>query len=58
MSYGGELATDYNYTNSAEYIIEVPVIMDGKEVARVSAPYTQAELNRRETRNSRKLGKV
>lgn len=58
MSYGGELATDYNYTNSAEYIITVPVTIDGKEVARVSAPYTQAELNRRETRDSRKLGKV
>ena len=58
MAYGGELVSDYNYTNSAEYIIEVPVTIDGKEVARVSAPYTQAELNRRETRDSRKLGKV
>ena len=58
MSYGGELASDYSYSNSAEYIIEVPVTMDGKEIARVSAPYTQAELNRRETRDSRKKGKV
>jgi tape measure domain-containing protein len=58
MSYGGELATDYNYTNNAEYIITVPVTVDGKEVARVTAPYTQAELSRRETRESRKLGKV
>ena len=58
MSYGGELDSDYSYTNSAEYIIEVPVAIDGKEVARVSAPYTQAELTRRETRDSRKRGKV
>ena len=58
MAYGGELDADYSYTNSGEYIIEVPVTIDGKEVARVSAPYTQAELNRRETRDSRKRGKV
>ena len=58
MAYSGELASDYNYTNSAEYIIEVPVTVDGKEVARVTAPYTQAELNRRDTRDSRKRGKV
>lgn len=58
MSYGGELATDYSYTNNAEYIITVPVTVDGKEVARVTAPYTQAELTRRETRDSRKRGKV
>jgi phage-related protein len=58
MAYGGELISDYSYTNSAEYIIEVPVLMDGKEIARVSAPYTQAELTRRETRDSRKKGKV
>jgi hypothetical protein len=58
MAYGGELAEDYNYTNSGEYIITVPVTVDGKEVARVTAPYTQAELTRRETRDSRKRGKV
>lgn len=58
MAYGGELDSDYSYTNSAEYIITVPVTVDGKEVARVTAPYTQAELTRRETRDSRKRGKV
>ena len=58
MAYGGELGGDYNYSNSSEYVIEVPVVMDGKEVARVTAPYTQAELNRIETRDSRKRGRV
>ena len=58
MAYGGELAEDYSYTNNAEYIITVPVAVDGKEVARVTAPYYQAELSRRETRDSRKKGKV
>jgi phage-related protein len=57
-AYGGELGGDYNYSNSSEYVIEVPVVMDGKEVARVTAPYTQAELNRIETRDSRKRGRV
>jgi tape measure domain-containing protein len=58
MSYGGELDADYSYTNTAEYVIMVPVEVDGKEVARVTAPYYQAELNRRDTRDSRKRGKV
>jgi tape measure domain-containing protein len=58
MAYGGELVEDYSYSNSAEYIITVPVAVDGKEVARVTAPYYQAELSRRETRDSRKKGKV
>ena len=36
--------------------VEVPVVMDGKEVARVTAPYTEAELNKRQTRANRKKG--
>ena len=58
MAYAGELSADYNYTRSAEYTIEVPVVLDGKEVAKVTAPYTEAELNKRQTRNSRKRGKL
>lgn len=58
MSYGGELDSDYSYNTNVEYIITVPVAVDGKEVARVTAPYYQAELNRRDTRDSRKKGKV
>jgi hypothetical protein len=58
MAYGGELDADYNYSNTAEYIITVPLAVDGKEVARATAPYYQAELSRRETRDSRKQGKV
>lgn len=58
MAYGGELDSDYSYSNSAEYIITVPVAVDGKEVARATATHMQAELSRRETRDSRKRGKV
>lgn len=36
--------------------VEVPVVMDGKEVARITAPYTEAELNKRQTRADRKKG--
>ena len=58
MAYGGELSTDYNYSNSSEYTIEVPLTVDGKEFARATATYTQNELSKRENRESRKHGRV
>ena len=58
MAYGGELASDYNYSNSSEYTIEVPLALDGKVVAKATARYTQEELNKSETRERRKTGKV
>ena len=39
-------------SNGAVYKIEVPVIMEGREIARVSAPYTQKELDRYNKINS------
>lgn len=54
---GGSLNSDYDYYTQAEYTIIVPVNLDGKEVARVTAPYTEAELNKRQTRQNRKLGR-
>ena len=45
-------STDYD----ANYTIIVPVEIDGKETARVIAPYTEAELDKRQRRNSRKHG--
>lgn len=53
----GSLNSDYDYYTQAEYTIIVPVDLDGKEVARVTAPYTEAELNKRQTRQNRKLGR-
>ena len=55
--YGGELSADYEYYRNAQYTIVVPVEMDGKEVARVTAPYTEAELNKRQARENRKRGR-
>ena len=42
---------DRNYTFS------IPLYIDGKEVARATATYNQAELNKLEKRNNRKRGK-
>lgn len=47
---------EYEGTVDFNYTIVVPVEVDGREIARVTAPYTQAELERRETRNNRKRG--
>lgn len=56
MSYRGTLSEDYEYTMNAHYTIVVPIEYDGREVARVTAPYTEAELNKRQTRANRKNG--
>lgn len=58
MSYNGELSADYSYYGNAKYVIEVPLEIDGREVARTTATYTQEELDRRQTRESRKRGKA
>ena len=57
MAYAGEMSVDYSYFQRHEYVIEVPVIVDGREIARATAPYTQEELDKRQTRDSRKRGK-
>lgn len=54
--FGAELSGDYEYYNSARYTIEVPLNIDGKEAGRVIAPYTEAELNKRQNRANRKKG--
>ena len=51
MTIGGgirDLDENYNYTRSARYTIIVPVELEGREVARVTAPYTEAELNKKQ----------
>lgn len=51
-----DLDDNYSYTRTARYTIVVPVEIDGKETARVTAPYTEAELERRDKFNSRLRG--
>lgn len=55
---GFEMSGDYDYYRNAQYVVEVPLSVDGKEFARATASYTQEELNRQQSRNSRKRGKV
>lgn len=58
MAYSGELSSDYDYYRRADYTIEVPLTLDGKEVARATASYTQDELDKRQTRDERKRGRI
>lgn len=58
LAYAGGLPDEYEYSRNSVYTIVVPVEIDGKEVAKVTAPYTQAELNKRQKHEDRKRGRV
>lgn len=58
MAYAGELSSDYSYSASREYTIEVPLSVDGKEFAKATASYTQDELEKRNVREDRKHGRL
>ena len=53
----GELPSHNSYSRDAEYTIVVPLSVDGREFARATAGYTQAELDRQQTRVNRRHGK-
>ena len=57
-AFAGEMGAEYDYYRNSDYVIEVPLTVDGKEFARATANYTQAELDRKQARESRKKGKV
>ena len=52
FAYAGAYVPDsrfeYTETMDATYTIIVPVILEGREIARVTAPYTEAELNKKQ----------
>lgn len=54
---GMALSEDYNYSQRAEYNITVVSEIDGKEVARTTAPHMEKELDARQTRADRRKGK-
>lgn len=58
MAYAGEMSADYDYFRQAEYTIEVPLAVDGKEFAKATVKYNQDELDRRAKREERKRGKA
>lgn len=58
MAYDGGLSSEYDYYRQNNYTIEVSIPIDGREVARTTVKYTEEELNKRETRDNRKKGRV
>ena len=57
-AFGGELSADYDYYRNSEYTIEVPVVIEGRKVAKATATYMQDELDRKQARENRKHGKI
>lgn len=51
-----DLDDNYEYTRNGTYTIYVPVEIDGKQVAKASAVYTQEELDKLDKQNRRKSG--
>lgn len=57
-AYSGETVSDYEYYRNSEYTIVVKSELDGREVGRGTAKYTQEQIDRMQTRERRKKGKV
>ena len=55
---GSDNGTQAGSMGSGRIVIEVPLVVDGREIAKVIAPYTQGELSRLERNQSRKVGVV
>jgi tape measure domain-containing protein len=51
-----DLNDDYEYSRNETYTIYVPLEIDGRQVAKASATYTQEELKKLEKQNMRKTG--
>lgn len=56
--FAGELSRDYEYYTKAELNVNVPVNLNGKTIARITAEDMMIEQNRLQRRNNRKNGKV
>lgn len=57
LSGWGDLSEEYSYNMDATYTIVTVTELDGREVGRSTAKYTQEELNRMQERESRKNGR-
>lgn len=55
---GMSLGMDYSYGSTGTYTIEIPVEIDGRQVAKATASYTADELDKISVRNARKAGKA
>ena len=56
MTTGGGASINRIPTQEKAYAFTIPVMVDGREVARATAKYSQAELDKLNKRNSRKRG--
>ena len=56
LAYGGEMSSDYDYSNKIEYIITVPLSIDKREVGKAVASTVQEEQNKLQSRENRKNG--
>lgn len=57
-SFGGEMSSDYNYTNNAEFSFEIPFNIDGRQFAKAAATYFMDELDKMRNRANRKHGRL
>ena len=57
-AYGYELSSDYSYNRNAEYVFTIPFDIDGREFAKATASYTEEELNKKQSRDYRKQGRL
>ena len=46
------LSEDYSYTRNTKYTIVIPVNLEGKEVSRITAPFMEEDLKKREKVNN------
>lgn len=58
LAYAGGLNSDYTYTRNNHYTVVVPLEVDGKEFAKATFEYTEDEINKKQRRESRKLGRA
>lgn len=57
-SYNGKTSEEYSYYRDTEFTFDIPVVVDGREIARATATHMQSEIDRENTRNSRRYGIV
>lgn len=55
--FSGNLSSDYDYSRSIEQTIIVPVNLDGKPIAKATAPYIIEETDKIQRRENRKNGR-
>lgn len=53
---GGSLNSEYDYSSNSEYTVIVPVQLEGKTIAKVTAPYNEKEVKKQQKISNRLKG--